>query len=125
MQHLGLEGDPDFHGTQWDKARWPQMRARLAAIFLSRTRDQWQKALEGTDICFAAVLSPPEAAQHPHNLARGVYLETEGVLQTAPAPRFDGQACTPGAMANPGQHTVDVLDRIAAGEAASIWRSPR
>ena len=101
------------------------MRARLAAIFLAKTREQWQTALEGTDICFGAVLSPPEAALHPHNVARGVYLETEGVLQTAPAPRFDGHACTPGSMANPGQHTAQVLGRIAAGEAASVWRSPR
>ena len=125
LQHLGLAGDPDFQGTQWDKARWPQMRARLAAIFLAKTRDQWQTALEGTDICFGAVLSPPEAALHPHNVARGVYLETEGVLQTAPAPRFEGQAYAPGAMANPGQHTAEVLERIASGEAASVWRSAK
>ncbi len=125
LQHLGLQDDPDFQAPQWDKARWPQLRARLAAIFLGKTRDQWQVALEGTDICFGAVLSPAQAAKHPHNVARGIYLNTEGVLQTAPAPRFGAQAYTPGAMAQPGQHTGEVFERVAAGEADKVWRTAR
>ena len=119
LQHLGLQDDPDFQTPQWDRAAWPRLRARLAAIFLGRTRAQWQDRMEGTDICFGAVLSPAEAAHHPHNLARGVYLKQEGVLQAAPAPRFDGQAYQPGAMAATGEHTGNILQRLSA--APSEW----
>ena len=122
LAKLGLQSDPDFQCAQWDKARWPQLRARLAAIFLSKTRDQWRQQMEGSDICFGAVLSPAQAALHPHNRERGVYLETDGVLQTAPAPRFDGERYTPGAMAANGQHTEAVLGAIAVGRAAAVWR---
>jgi alpha-methylacyl-CoA racemase len=114
LQNLGLHDDPDFQAMQWDHAAWPKMRARLAAVFLGRTRAQWQEQMEGTDICFGAVLSPAEAARHPHNIARRVYLEQEGVLQTAPAPRFDGRAYAPGAMAYGGEHTAALLASLSA-----------
>lgn len=73
---------------QLDRAAWPAMRARLAAIFRTRTREEWCAAMEGTDICFAPVLSMAEAPRHPHAEARGAFVEIEGVTQPAPAPRF-------------------------------------
>ena len=126
LDKLGLTQDPDFAGShQFDKSQWPRRRARLAAIFLTRTRAQWQQHFEGSDVCFGAVLSPTEAAQHPHNRARGLYLEAGGVLQTAPAPRFDGAAYAPGPMARPGEHTEAVLGAARSGRAASVWRDMR
>lgn len=73
---------------QWAKKRWPELRQVLAAVFLTRTRDEWIQLLEGTDACFAPVLDFNEAPQHPHNVARGSFIEIDGVLQPAPAPRF-------------------------------------
>ncbi len=125
LHHLGLQEDPDFRSPQWDRATWPKLRARLASIFLARTRAQWQAGMEGSDICFGAVLNPAEAALHPHNVARGVYLQPDGVLQAAPAPRFDGHAYAPGVMALAGEHTAEITAQLLAGGAASVWRDPR
>jgi alpha-methylacyl-CoA racemase len=85
---------PDFD----DRARWPELRQRLAAIFAGRTRAQWCEALEGSDACFAPVLSPREAPAHAHHAARGSFIELAGVTQPAPAPRFSG---TPAALPQP------------------------
>ncbi len=117
---LGLEGDPAFAGAQWDKAAWPARRARLAALFLSQPRAHWQALLEPTDACFGAVLSPVEAANHPHMRARGVYTERDGVLQAAPAPRFDGAAYASGDLCASGAHTQEVLERLQG--AGAVWR---
>src|SRR5262249_32898519 len=81
--------------AQHDRARWPQLRATLAATFKTKSRDEWCRILEGTDACFAPVLSLAEAPQHPHNLKRGTFVERDGVIQPAPAPRFSR---TPGAI---------------------------
>jgi alpha-methylacyl-CoA racemase len=75
-------------GQQWDAARWPDLKARIAALFATRSRDEWCKVLEGTDVCFAPVLDLDEAPAHPHNRARGTFIEMDGVVQPAPAPRF-------------------------------------
>jgi len=85
LTQLGL--DP-AEWPQEDRARWPALRERLAAIFRSRTRDEWDAALGGSDACFAPVLSGEEAAAHPQNAVREVYTEVGGVLQPSPAPRF-------------------------------------
>jgi alpha-methylacyl-CoA racemase len=85
---------PDFD----DRARWPELRQRLATIFAGRTRAQWCEALEGSDACFAPVLSPREAPAHAHHAARGSFIELAGVTQPAPAPRFSG---TPAALPQP------------------------
>lgn len=122
LSTLGLEGDADFAGSQWDKAAWPRRHARLAALFLGQPRAHWQALLEPTDVCFGAVLSPKEAAQHPHMLARGVYAERQGVLQAAPAPRFDGVAYAPGDACSPGAHTQEVMERLAQSGARAVWR---
>ena len=125
LQHLALTNDPDFQSPQWDRAAWPRRRARMATLFLGKTRAQWQSGMEGSDICFGPVLRPSEAAQHPHNVARGIYLESGGVLQTAPAPRFGVEAYAPGAMAANGEHTQAVLGLLASDNPGSIWRAQR
>ena len=97
--------------AQRDKAGWSTWKDRLSAIFLTRTRDQWCRLLEGTDACFAPVLSMQEAHEHPHNQARGAFIDVGGVRQPAPAPRFGTtQLNTPRA---PGA--------VSAAEALSAW----
>ena len=105
----GLDGEEWDH--QHDRERWPDLKARLADVFRSKTRDEWCALMEGTDVCFAPVLSWSEAHLHPHNVARGTFTTDEhGVLQPSPAPRFSR---TPGAIAgpaaHPGAHTEEAL----------------
>ncbi|CAB4554265.1 unannotated protein [freshwater metagenome] len=96
--------------TQMDKAKWPEMKNHLAAIFATKTREEWSDLLEGTDICFAPVLTMDEAAQHPHNVHRKTFVDVAGITQPAPSPRFDR---TPGEIqrppSHPGQHTDEIL----------------
>jgi alpha-methylacyl-CoA racemase len=80
--------DPDTFGKQMDHASWPKLKLQLAEVFKTRTREQWCDLLEGTDVCFAPVLSLTEAPEHPHNDARGTYVTVDGMVQPAPAPRF-------------------------------------
>ncbi len=122
LQTLGLAGDADFVGHQWDTSAWLRRRARLAALFLGQPSAHWQALLEPTDACFGAVLSPPEAARHPHLRARGTYFEQGGTLQAAPAPRFDGTAYAPGPACEPGEHTQQLREQLGAGGAAAAWR---
>ena len=70
LRLTGLGDDPEF-AHQNDKATWPQLKERLAAVFLTRTRDEWCALMEHTDVCFAPVLTMSEAARHPHNVERG------------------------------------------------------
>ena len=74
--------------THTDRRHWPALREKLAAIIRQKTRDAWCAIMEGTDACFAPVLSMSEAPQHPHNQARGTFVDVAGVQQPAPAPRF-------------------------------------
>jgi alpha-methylacyl-CoA racemase len=83
-----LELDPATMPPQLERARWAESRARIAAVLLTRTRDEWSTRLEGTDVCFAPVLSIEEAPRHPHHVARGTYVTVDGVVQPGPAPRF-------------------------------------
>jgi alpha-methylacyl-CoA racemase len=85
LTRLGLDA-ADF--VQADRAGWPAARDRLAAIIRTKTRAEWCALLEGSDVCFAPVLSLPEAVSHPHNAARGTFVDVAGVMQSAPAPRF-------------------------------------
>ena len=96
LRGLGLEGQ-DLP-AQMDATQWPAMKERFAALFASRTRDEWEATFEGTDACVSPVLSPREAATHPANVARGVFVD--GPLQPGPAPRFNR---TPGAVSRPPQ----------------------
>lgn len=109
LEKLGLADDPAF-AAQMDRSRWPELKERLAAIFRTRTREEWCALLEGTDACFAPVLSLEEAPRHPHNVARGTFVEFEGVVQPAPAPRFGRtrpELRRP--PAHPGEHTEEAL----------------
>ncbi|MGO9027280.1 MAG: CaiB/BaiF CoA transferase family protein [Acidimicrobiales bacterium] len=105
---LGLAGE-ELPG-QMDRQAWPAMKERFAAVFATRTRDEWESVFEGTDACVAPVLSPAEAPSHPHNVHRGTFTDVAGVVQPAPAPHFQG---TPGAIRrpppNPGQHADEAL----------------
>jgi alpha-methylacyl-CoA racemase len=83
LQRLGL---PDL--GQHDRTRWPEMRARFSSVFKTKTRDEWCKVFEGSDACFAPVLSWSEARRDPHNVARKSFLSVNDVEQPAPAPRF-------------------------------------
>ncbi|WP_213955853.1 CaiB/BaiF CoA-transferase family protein [Variovorax sp. dw_954] len=120
LEKLGLQDDPRFAGKQWDRARWGEMQAHFTELFASRTRDEWSALLEGTDVCFGPVLSPPEAAAHPHMAARDIYFERDGLLQTRPAPRFDGEAVTPRPLPQRGEHTGAILAALDV-QAASVW----
>src|SRR5689334_22195524 len=95
---------------QNDREAWPKMKERLKALFLTKTRDEWCKIMEGTDICFAPVLSMDEAPKHPHNRQRETFVVENGVTQPAPAPRFSR---TPSAIQRPpsvpGEHTEEAL----------------
>ena len=94
------------------------MSEHLAGIFRTRTREEWCRLLEGSDVCFAPVLSMAEAPQHPHNRERQTFVEVEGVVQPAPAPRFSR---TPSRIqrtpAEPGEHTRAALKDWGFSEA--------
>ncbi len=96
LKGLGLDGGelPD----QMDRDQWPVMKERFTGLFRSKTRDEWAAIFEGTDACVAPVLSPWEAHRHPHNQARGTFVEVDGVVQPGPAPRFGR---TPAAVSRP------------------------
>lgn len=110
-QLLALCGidDPLFR-HQWDQEEWPALRRKLEGVMRQRSRDEWCALLEGSDACFAPVLSMAEAPLHPHNVARGTFVAPEGVSQPAPAPRFDR---TPSGLPPPaptvGAHTQELL----------------
>ena len=91
LDKTGLAGDPAF-AAQMNPAAWPALKARLTEIFLTRTRDEWSAIMEGTDICYAPVLSLAEAPAHPHNVARGTFGDVGGQLQPMPAPRYSAAA---------------------------------
>ena len=96
----GLADDPAFD-AQMDRSAWGPLKARLTALFLMRTRDEWCALMEMTDVCFAPVLSMAEAPEHPHNAARGTFIEAGGVVQPAPAPRYSATATVAPVMAGP------------------------
>ena len=73
---------------QFDRDRWPEFKERFAAAFATRTRDEWAAVFEPAEACTTAIYKPSEAPAHPHNVARGVFVEVEGIVQPAPAPRF-------------------------------------
>lgn len=119
MRLLDLEAEFG-PATQFDQSAWPGMEQRLAQIFASATRDAWCDRLEGTDACFAPVLSPGEAAAHPHNVARGIYSSSRGFLEAAPAPRFSGDVRSSEARDAPlpGAHTGEVLRKLGLTDPA-------
>ncbi len=87
IEKCGLAGE-GLEQAQFDVASWPRHKERFAALFRTKSRAEWCELLEGTDVCFAPVLSLEEAPAHPHNSVRGTYVEVAGRRQPAPAPRF-------------------------------------
>ena len=120
-----LELDPDRFlphgfrgpGSPEERAAWAELKAELATVFRQKTRDEWCALLEGTDACFAPVLSLTEAPAHPHNAARGTFVDVAGISQNAPAPRFSRTpAATPTPAPAAGAHTHDVLAGVGFDE---------
>ncbi len=114
-----LELDEVEPRMQYDASNWAQLKQRMAETIRQKTRAEWQNLLEGTDACFAPVLSLTEAAEHPHNKSRGLFVDVNGQRQPAPAPRFSRSMVrnpSPGALC--GEHTQDVLAELG------IHRSP-
>ena len=96
---LKLTGlDAEALPKRMDRARWPELTARFQRLFLTKTREEWCALLEGTDACFAPVLTLEEAPAHPHMVARGALAANRGIHQSGPAPRFSR---TPGALSRP------------------------
>lgn len=87
LLELSGANDPDFD-IQMDRSKWPELKVKMANIFKMKTRDEWCEIMDGTDVCFGPVLSFGEAINHPHNAERKTFVEVEGVMQPAPAPRF-------------------------------------
>jgi alpha-methylacyl-CoA racemase len=126
VEKLGL--DPDDFADQHERSRWPELKEKVAAMVATKTRDEWDAILEGSDVCYAPVLTVSEAKEHPHHVARGTFVESGGIVQPGPAPRLSR---TPGQIRRPpahaGQHTDELLselglaaDRIAALRAAGV-----
>ncbi|WP_396655721.1 CaiB/BaiF CoA transferase family protein [Microbacterium sp.] len=104
---MGIDFDP---ADQFDRSAHPRLREQLSTAFRTRTRDEWVEALAAAEACFAPVLSPWEAPDHAHNVARSTFTESHGVVQPAPAPRFSRTTATiAGPPPLPGEHTADVL----------------
>ncbi|MDF3305303.1 CaiB/BaiF CoA-transferase family protein [Rhodococcus sp. T2V] len=114
----------DLDPAEWDRTApesWPVLRERIAAIFRTKSRDDWAKVFEGTDACVSPVLSLTEAPTHPHLAARNTFVEVGGVTQPAPAPRFSRTPATiqsnPSA---PGSHTREVLESWGVRDVDSL-----
>jgi alpha-methylacyl-CoA racemase len=124
LTKLGL--DPARHAGRMDPENWPELRAELAAVFRTRTRDDWAALFEGTDACVAPVLDLQEAPSHPHNQARGTFRQRDGAVQPAPAPRFSRTPAEPvGPAPLRGEHTRQVLQDwgFGAPEIDALQRS--
>lgn len=111
LRRLGGLTDDATWGKQMDQSRWPELKERMAEVFMTKTRAEWCELMEHTDVCFAPVLSIDEAPHHPHNMARGTFVTRDGVTQPAPAPRFSRtKPELPHSSPSPGAHTDSVLE---------------
>ena len=109
LEKTGLTNDPEF-AKQMDTSQWPALKAKLQNVMKQKTQAQWCAIMEGTDVCFAPVLTMSEAAQHPHNVARNTFIDIAGIKQPAPAPRFSRTSPnTPTQPAHAGQHSKQIL----------------
>lgn len=110
LEKTGIN-DPDF-AAQMDRAGWDSLRAKLGHVIAQKSQAEWCEIMDATDVCFAPVLNLDEAPRHPHNAARKTFVEVEGVVQPAPAPRFSE---TPGAIQGPPP-AIGAHDREALGD---------
>jgi alpha-methylacyl-CoA racemase len=116
VEKAGL--DPDTFAPQMDREQWPALKDKLAEVFLTKTRDEWCGIMEGTDVCFAPVLSLFEAPDHPHNRARGTFVDVDGITQPAPSPRFSRTVPeVRGAGRPPGSDSDEVLRSFGFSDA--------
>jgi alpha-methylacyl-CoA racemase len=107
LRQLAGLTDADFD-AQMDRKAWPALKKKLIDVFKTKTRDEWCKIMEGTDVCFAPVLTMAEAPQHPHMAAREVFVSRHGVTQPAPAPRFSR---TPSTIREPATADITSLTK--------------
>jgi alpha-methylacyl-CoA racemase len=127
--NIWLWADDGELDAQMDFTAWPALKERVAAAFRLRTRDEWCAIFDGTDACVSPVLSMRDAPLHPHNAARGTFVEASGVVQPAPAPRYSATPTRAPVMAtgDTGADTGAVLgelgydtEKIAALKSARI-----
>jgi alpha-methylacyl-CoA racemase len=112
LDRIGQAGDPVL-ARRDDRAAWPEVRARLAEVFATAPREHWVELTAGTDACLAPVLSLTESATDPHAVARGAFVDVDGVAQPAPAPRLDRTpARAPYRAPVPGEHSAEVLAEL-------------
>lgn len=118
MEKLGMEVGESSFADQFDKQKWPALKAVIGARIATQTRAHWCAVMEGTDVCFAPVLSMSEAPHHAHNQARQSFVDVEGYWQTAPAPRFSR---TPGEVGGrpvlPGHNSEQILQELGLDQA--------
>jgi alpha-methylacyl-CoA racemase len=108
LRHCGI--DDEAFKDQMDQKKWPEFKETIAAVFKTKTRDEWNEIMGDTDICFAPVLSLDEAPQHPQSQARGTFVDLEGVVQPAPAPRYSRtEPVIQNPPPRPGEDTQRVL----------------
>lgn len=107
LRTLGITDNlPDQH----DRSTWPAMKQRIADAFKTRTQDEWVKAFEGIESCFSPILSLAQAPDHPHQVARGNFFTSQGVIQPSPAPKFSRSTVdTPKPPAKIGEHNEEIL----------------
>ena len=110
LEKTGLTNDPAF-AKQMDPSQWPMLKTKLQDVIKQKTQAQWCEIMEGTDVCFAPVLTMTQATQHPHHIARNTFINIAGVTQPAPAPRFSRTSPeTPTPPAHAGQHSTQILN---------------
>ena len=123
IEKAGL--DPETFKPQMDRRAWPELKAKLTEVMKQKTRDEWCAIMEGTDVCFAPVLSIFEAPEHPHNKARNSFITVDGISQQAPAPRFSRTVPTVRGCPAPGADSAAVLADFgfSEGEVAALMES--
>lgn len=118
LEKTGLDQDPDL-AKQMSRDDWPKLREKLAAVLATKTRDEWDEIMLGTDICYAPILNFDEAVAHPHNQARNTFVASADIVQAAPAPRFSRtEPELPEPPVAPGEHSEEVLASIGLDAAA-------
>jgi len=125
LNKLEVPTDDDLRNDRMNPENWPRMKTRFEAIFITKTRDEWDALLEYADVCYASVLDFTEAPQHPHNVEREAFIEIDGITLPCPTPRFSRSQCeipTPPPLQGQNNHEVLVDfdfsdDDIAALEA--------
>jgi alpha-methylacyl-CoA racemase len=115
---LRLTGlDKEDLPPQNDRGEWPGLKEKVTAIVKSKTRHEWESIMEGSDVCFAPVLEPQEAPEHPHAKARNAFVEIAGIVQPGPAPRFSRtESVVQGPPSHAGQHSNDILGELGYSE---------